>query len=281
MQEYLVRKRSWKQQRRAQWPVAHLWDGSDTLCRLWSTGKLRRDRHEVTSDAGRAQICLLCTGEELARQPFSGAVARPPALTVGMDEAKGEREVPPLSAPLGEAFVRFAPPRALAEERLAARGSELCVCGHERQEHAHGIGCPRQPRGEFRLAEKVRCECSYEGGYKPEPIAGERLFCKLCGGEIRSPTRAPAPGYDEVLEGLRRVRKDVGPEPRRAAEQARDERDLDRAVAFLESLPESVKWSEMPGDTAFRCMKCGWDGPYKDLRGGDCPSCSSDQVEPL
>jgi hypothetical protein len=54
---------------------------------------------------------------------------------------------------------------------------------------------------------------------------------------LEPPAPSATPTREEVLEGLRRLREDVGPEPRRAAEQVRDEEALDRAIAYLEPPP--------------------------------------------
>lgn len=44
----------------------------------------------------------------------------------------------------------------------------------------------------FQPAAPVDCNCLFEGAYRPVPLAGERLFCKLCGGEIQPAGPAPA-----------------------------------------------------------------------------------------
>ena len=51
--KYLIRKTGTKQK-------AHIWLGSDTACRMWSTGGLRRDRYEVRDDRGNHAVCHMC-----------------------------------------------------------------------------------------------------------------------------------------------------------------------------------------------------------------------------
>jgi hypothetical protein len=53
---YLMRKKS---------PVAHLWDGLDTLCRMWSTGGMGgmskgKKKFQVSKDHGGRRICTMC-----------------------------------------------------------------------------------------------------------------------------------------------------------------------------------------------------------------------------
>lgn len=82
------------------------------------------------------------------------------------------------------------------------------------------------------------------------------------------------PTLEEVLDGLRLVNK--GGPPRKKA------RAVLAAIAFLESLPEEVKRSEMEGDAQVRCTECGWVGAYRVLEAGLCPvgACHG-EVEPL
>lgn len=60
--KYLVRIKLSKQQRRGKAPVvAHLWDGNDTLCELWSTGGIRAKRnYKVVDSPGELRICRMC-----------------------------------------------------------------------------------------------------------------------------------------------------------------------------------------------------------------------------
>lgn len=40
---------------------AHIWTGSDTVCRMWSTGGMRRrNRYEVKDEPGEHEICQIC-----------------------------------------------------------------------------------------------------------------------------------------------------------------------------------------------------------------------------
>jgi hypothetical protein len=44
--------------------VAHIWDGSDTFCRMWkSNGMLRKERFEIADDLPtdiERDLCLIC-----------------------------------------------------------------------------------------------------------------------------------------------------------------------------------------------------------------------------
>lgn len=52
---YLVKKR-WKKKP----PVAHIWEGNDTRCRMWSTGGIvKKDRYEVVATTDH-EICQIC-----------------------------------------------------------------------------------------------------------------------------------------------------------------------------------------------------------------------------
>lgn len=53
---YLVRNAG----RRAKRSRAHLWDGSDTLCRMWSTGGIKRTSYRVFSEQDGHEICRMC-----------------------------------------------------------------------------------------------------------------------------------------------------------------------------------------------------------------------------
>jgi hypothetical protein len=50
---YLIRKIGAKAK-------AHIWNGNDTLCRMWSTGGLKRSRFEVRQDRGAHEVCHMC-----------------------------------------------------------------------------------------------------------------------------------------------------------------------------------------------------------------------------
>lgn len=59
---YLMRTKGKKPERYA----AHLWDGLDTLCKMYSTNGLAGGRskkyYEVTADLGNRRICHMCSG---------------------------------------------------------------------------------------------------------------------------------------------------------------------------------------------------------------------------
>lgn len=67
--QYLLREvvRSKKKSKSA--PVAHLWDGDDTACRMWSTnGIVKKKRYRVTSDPEGRPICQMCQAPRLDDQ---------------------------------------------------------------------------------------------------------------------------------------------------------------------------------------------------------------------
>jgi hypothetical protein len=52
---------------------AHFWTGTDTACRLWSTGGLKaRSQYRVVKERGRLPICSMCAG---ARPDFDAGGA--------------------------------------------------------------------------------------------------------------------------------------------------------------------------------------------------------------
>lgn len=53
---YLVRKTH----RASKKPVAHLWKGDDTVCRMASTGGLAVRKYVVLDDVGDMKICTMC-----------------------------------------------------------------------------------------------------------------------------------------------------------------------------------------------------------------------------
>ena len=48
-------------QRRAK---SHIWIGNDTLCKMWSTGGLKRDSYEVAEQPGLNGICSMCSAAD-------------------------------------------------------------------------------------------------------------------------------------------------------------------------------------------------------------------------
>jgi hypothetical protein len=52
-QLWLIRKKGEKVK-------AHIWDGNDTKCRMYSTGGIRADRFEIRQDRGQHEICHMC-----------------------------------------------------------------------------------------------------------------------------------------------------------------------------------------------------------------------------
>jgi hypothetical protein len=53
MAQWFIRRKGKKQ-------AAHIWDGTDTLCRMASTGGLKLSRFAVTDDKGEHDICHMC-----------------------------------------------------------------------------------------------------------------------------------------------------------------------------------------------------------------------------
>lgn len=39
---------------------AHIWNGKDTVCRMWSTGSFRKHKYQIQTDLGGRQICHQC-----------------------------------------------------------------------------------------------------------------------------------------------------------------------------------------------------------------------------
>jgi hypothetical protein len=50
---WLIRKKGAK-------VAAHIWTGTDTACRMYSTGGLRKNRYVVVNDKGNHEICYMC-----------------------------------------------------------------------------------------------------------------------------------------------------------------------------------------------------------------------------
>lgn len=41
--------------------AAHVWDGKDTACRMWSTGGMNRQRkYEKSETTGGRKVCAMC-----------------------------------------------------------------------------------------------------------------------------------------------------------------------------------------------------------------------------
>lgn len=59
-EKYLIRKIGAKAR-------AHLWNGEDTACRMWSTGGLKKSRFEVKDEKGAHEICLMCTNNAMEK----------------------------------------------------------------------------------------------------------------------------------------------------------------------------------------------------------------------
>jgi hypothetical protein len=50
---YLIRKRGNKQK-------AHIWNGEDTACRMWSTGGLKKELFVIDETSLGKDICVMC-----------------------------------------------------------------------------------------------------------------------------------------------------------------------------------------------------------------------------
>lgn len=68
MQYFLV-DRGAKRRDRGRPPVAHIWDGIDTLCRMHSTGGISRPGRVTESTEGRS-VCRLCRGDMATYPPI-------------------------------------------------------------------------------------------------------------------------------------------------------------------------------------------------------------------
>jgi hypothetical protein len=79
--EYLMKDLSPKKDRQRMkkglpLPVAHLWEGLDTYCRMYSTGGITAKIHyRVSSSSEGRQVCTMCQGEEINRQ-LASAIER-------------------------------------------------------------------------------------------------------------------------------------------------------------------------------------------------------------
>jgi hypothetical protein len=54
---------------------AHLWTGTDTVCRMWSTGGLSKSKYSVCSDSGGRKTCHMCLAGGAPRAPASAKPA--------------------------------------------------------------------------------------------------------------------------------------------------------------------------------------------------------------
>lgn len=56
-------------------PIAHVWDGTDTLCRMWSTGGMYRGGDwRITHTAEGRRICTMCAEAPGRRRGFEEAL---------------------------------------------------------------------------------------------------------------------------------------------------------------------------------------------------------------
>lgn len=51
-------------------PVAHLWNGEDTYCRMASTGGLGMGRYEVRDNLEGCRLCQLCELKHVQKRFF-------------------------------------------------------------------------------------------------------------------------------------------------------------------------------------------------------------------
>lgn len=60
-------------------PVAHLWDGTDTQCRMWSTGGIQKiESYVARATPDGRPVCKLCLGEPPLDKGFQEAMLRDP-----------------------------------------------------------------------------------------------------------------------------------------------------------------------------------------------------------
>lgn len=109
---YLIRDISPEEERRRErkripLPVAHLWDGTDTRCRMWSTGGIqKKNRYFARATPEGRKVCNLCLGEPALDQGFWEALLRdpdpsPPSAPAGNTSAVREtllRKLGPVNA---------------------------------------------------------------------------------------------------------------------------------------------------------------------------------------
>lgn len=64
--KYLIKVQGKKQK------TAHLWDGTDTLCRMFSTGGLNPSKYEITDHKGERGICFMCNTVKMRDEMMVG-----------------------------------------------------------------------------------------------------------------------------------------------------------------------------------------------------------------
>lgn len=72
---YLLREVS-RKKKRPRPAVAHIWDGADTRCRMYSTGGLKPKRYRVSATTEGRPICNMCTLSERLDEQLRDAIAR-------------------------------------------------------------------------------------------------------------------------------------------------------------------------------------------------------------
>ena len=86
MTEYLIRSKG-------KTPRAHLWTGTDTVCRMWSTGGLQQSNYSVHSDRGCLEICMMCrTGREVGPRVVDIAASAEHKIADAKRWAEADRE---------------------------------------------------------------------------------------------------------------------------------------------------------------------------------------------
>lgn len=79
--KYLLRRDFTSTQKKRRQPrpaVAHLWHGTDTLCRMWSTGGITKEKRYRVSDSPEDRpICQMCRDRQInasLNEQFKAAV---------------------------------------------------------------------------------------------------------------------------------------------------------------------------------------------------------------
>jgi hypothetical protein len=110
--------------------VAHIWLGSDTACRMASTGGLNRRKYEIVSAAPRLPICTMCRSNA-AQLQHDAPFAKPGTQLARIYAAAKSRDPNSPWAPsiafVDEASAAGTPFRAVMREvrRLTRRALKL------------------------------------------------------------------------------------------------------------------------------------------------------------
>jgi very-short-patch-repair endonuclease len=145
--------------------IAHLWTGSDTLCRMFSTGGMRQDRFSVHMDPGAAEICHLCRcrrNEQIADDRDGDVwLAGRRAVQVVAAEAGFAAELSKLTESPIETIFGVAAAKMLLEHYHD--GFRVCrPADQERHADARALMMPQYPFLRYRMDWAFRFKCEPE-----------------------------------------------------------------------------------------------------------------------